>query len=48
MLVSPCNYYGYFDPTSVENRVCGDGIGTYRCDADSLRLLFGAMLEAYG
>jgi hypothetical protein len=26
MLMSPCHYYGYFDPTSMENRVWGDGV----------------------
>jgi hypothetical protein len=41
-------YYGYLDPTSVENRNWGDGIGTYRCDADGSRLLSGVMLEACG
>jgi hypothetical protein len=40
--------YGYLDPTIVENRIWGDGIGTSRCDVDSSRLLSGAMLEAYG
>jgi hypothetical protein len=34
------------DPTSVENRIWGNRIGTSRCDADGSRLLFGAMLEA--
>jgi hypothetical protein len=48
MLMSPCHYYGYFDPISVENRIWGDGNGTCRCDADGSRLLFDAMLEAYG
>jgi hypothetical protein len=37
-----------FDPTSVENRIWGDGIGTYRCDAGSSRLLSDVMLEARG
>jgi hypothetical protein len=27
MLMSPCHYDGYLDPTSVENRIWGDGIG---------------------
>jgi hypothetical protein len=27
MLMSPYHYYGYFDPTSMENRIWGDGIG---------------------
>jgi hypothetical protein len=48
MRMSPCHYYGYLDPTSVENRICDDGIGICRCDADGSRLLSGAMLEAYG
>jgi hypothetical protein len=46
--VSPCHGYGYLDPTSVENRIWGDRIGTCRCDADGSRLLSGAMLEASG
>jgi hypothetical protein len=46
--VSPCHGYGYLDPTSVENRIWGDRIGTCRCDADGSRLLSGAMLEACG
>jgi hypothetical protein len=46
--VSPYHGYGYLDPTSVGNRIWGDGIGTCRCDADGSRLLFGAMLEACG
>jgi hypothetical protein len=37
-----------FDPISVENRILGDRNGTCRCDAGSLRLFSGAMLEAYG
>jgi hypothetical protein len=41
MLMSPCHYDGYLDPTSVENRIWGDGIGTSRCDAGSSRLLSG-------
>jgi hypothetical protein len=48
MLMSPCHYDGYLDPTSVDNRICGDGIGTSRCDADGSRLLSGAMLEVCG
>jgi hypothetical protein len=27
MLMSPFPYYGYFDPTSMEHRIWGDGIG---------------------
>jgi hypothetical protein len=26
MLMSPYQYYGYFNPTSMENRIWGDGI----------------------
>jgi hypothetical protein len=37
-----------FDPNSVENRICGDGNGTCRCDAGGSRLLSDAMLEACG
>jgi hypothetical protein len=48
MLMSPCHYQGYLDPTSVENMIWGDGIGTYLCDANGSRLLSGVMLEAYG
>jgi hypothetical protein len=48
MLMSPCHYDGYFDPTSPENRICVGGIRTGRCDADSSRLLSGAMLEVCG
>jgi hypothetical protein len=48
MLMSLYHYYGCLDPTSVENRIWGDRIGTYRCDVSGLRLLSGAMLEAYG
>jgi hypothetical protein len=40
--------YGYLDPTSVENRIWGDGIGTSWCDGDGSRLLFGVMLKACG
>jgi hypothetical protein len=47
-LYHPCHCYGYFDPISVKNRIWGDKIGTYRCDADNLRLLSSVMLEAYG
>jgi hypothetical protein len=32
MLMSPCHYDGYLDPTFMENRISGDGIGTSRCD----------------
>jgi hypothetical protein len=46
--VSPCHGYGYLDPTTVDNRIWGDGIGTCRCDADSSRLLSDAMLKACG
>jgi hypothetical protein len=35
-------------PVSVENRIWGDRNGTCRCDTDSSRLLFGAMLETCG
>jgi hypothetical protein len=48
ILVSPCHGYGYLDPTGVENRICGDGIGTSRCDAGDSSLLSGAMLEVCG
>jgi hypothetical protein len=48
MLMSPSHYNGYLDPTSVENRIWVDGIGTSRCDAGGSRLLSGAMLEACG
>jgi hypothetical protein len=48
MLMSPCRGYGYLHPTSVENRIWDDGIGTCQCDADGLRLLSGAMLEVCG
>jgi hypothetical protein len=48
MLMSPCHGYGYLDPSSVENMIWGDGIGTSRCDVDGSRLLSGAMLEACG
>jgi hypothetical protein len=46
--VSPYQGDGYLDPTSVENRIWDDGIGTSRCDIDGSRLLFDAMLEACG
>jgi hypothetical protein len=42
------HYYHYFDPTSMENRIWDDGIGTYRCDVDGSRILSGVMLEACG
>jgi hypothetical protein len=48
MLMSPCHGYGYLDPTSVENRIWSDRIGTCRCDVNGSRLLSGAMQEAYG
>jgi hypothetical protein len=48
MLMSPYHYYGYLDPTSVENRIWGDRIETSWCDADGSRLLSSAMLEGYG
>jgi hypothetical protein len=48
MLMSPYHGYGYHDPTSLENRIWGDEIGTSRCDIDSSGLLSGAMLEACG
>jgi hypothetical protein len=32
--MSPCHGYGYLDPTSVENRIWGDEIGTCRYDAN--------------
>jgi hypothetical protein len=46
MLMSPYHYDGYLDPTSVENRIWGDGIGPSRCDVGCSRLLFSVMLEA--
>jgi hypothetical protein len=46
MHVSPYRGYGYLDPTRVENRIWGDGIGTSRCDAGGSLLLSSAMLEA--
>jgi hypothetical protein len=48
MLMSPYHGYGYLDPTSVENMIWGEGIGTCRCDTDGSRLLSGAMLEPCG
>jgi hypothetical protein len=42
------NYDGYLDPTSVENRIWGDGIGTSWCDAGDSRLLSVALLEVCG
>jgi hypothetical protein len=46
--MSPYHYDGYLDPTSVENRIWGDGIRTSWCDADGSMLLSSAMLEACG
>jgi hypothetical protein len=45
-----CHYHydGYLDPTSVEKRIWGDGIGTTWCDAGGSRLLFVALLEVCG
>jgi hypothetical protein len=48
MLMSPYHYNGYLDPTSVENRIWGDGIRTSRCDAGGSRQLSSVMLEACG
>jgi hypothetical protein len=48
MLMSPCHYDGYLDPTSVQNRIWGDEIRTSWCDVSGSRLLSGAMLEACG
>jgi hypothetical protein len=48
MLMPPYHYDGYLDPTSVENRIWGDGIRTSRCDAGGSRLLPYAMREACG
>jgi hypothetical protein len=48
MLMSPYHGYGYLDPTSVENRIWGDRIGTSQCDVDGSRQLSDAMLEACG
>jgi hypothetical protein len=50
MFMSPCHYCGYFDPTSMENRIWGDEIGNLsvwcrrfktfaQCDAGSLWLV---------
>jgi hypothetical protein len=44
MLMSTCHYDDYLDPTSVDNRIWGDGIGTSRCDTGGSRLLPGVML----
>jgi hypothetical protein len=44
----PCQYYGYLNPTSMENRIWVMGLGTCRCDAGGARILFGAMLEVCG
>jgi hypothetical protein len=46
--MSPYYGYGYLVPTSVENRIWGDGIGTSQCDVDGSRLLSSAMLEVCG
>jgi hypothetical protein len=48
MFMTPCHYDGYLDPTSVENRIWGDRIGTSRCHAGGSRLLSIALLEACG
>jgi hypothetical protein len=48
MLMSPDHYDGYLDPTSVENRIWGNRIGTSWCDVGGSRVLSGALLEAYG
>jgi hypothetical protein len=48
MLMSLYHCYGYFGPTSVENRIWGDGNGTCRCDDGGSRLLSSVMLEACG
>jgi hypothetical protein len=48
MLMSPCHYYGYLDPTSLENGIWGDRTETSQCDAGGSRLLSGVMLEACG
>jgi hypothetical protein len=48
MLMSPCHYDDYLDPTSMENRIWGGRIGTCLCDADGSRLLSSAIPEAYG
>jgi hypothetical protein len=46
--MSPYHGYGHLHPTSVENRIWGDGIGTSQSDVNGLRLLFSAMLKACG
>jgi hypothetical protein len=38
ILMSPLSLLWLFDPISVENRIWGDGNGTYWCDADGSRL----------
>jgi hypothetical protein len=38
MLMSSCHYDGRLDPTSVKNRIWGDGIGTSQCDTGNSRL----------
>jgi hypothetical protein len=48
MLMPPYHYDGYLDPTSVENRIWGDGIRTSQCDAGGSKLLSSAILEACG
>jgi hypothetical protein len=48
MLMSSYHYYGYLDPTSVENRILGDRIGTCWCDTGGSRMLSSATLEACG
>jgi hypothetical protein len=48
MLMPPCHYDGYLDPTSVENKIWGVRIGTSQCDAGGSRLLSGAMLKVCG
>jgi hypothetical protein len=48
ILVSPCHGSNYLEPISVENWIWRDQNGTCWCDADSSRLLSGAMLQAYG
>jgi hypothetical protein len=42
--VSHYHGYSYLDPTSVKNRISGDGIGTCQCDDDGSSLLSCAML----